>query len=139
MNMIIMNEVEENTHSNQSMVKSSEISSAGPSTAANMTWSNINDPLGIFMPDIEVNRHVIVTVTNWPALKIMPLSFVRKIDEIPKNTDIPSVLTLAPIGKTNRTIRESMPSSFSAMRNVIGSVAALQIISITSIKFVHMK
>lgn len=114
------------THSSQSMVKSKDISSRGQSMACSTTCRSMSEPLGILMPDIEVNVVVKKIVNNWPALNTIPLILVMKITAIDINAAVPSVLTLVPMGNTKRTILESMPNSFSVTRNDTGRVAALQ-------------
>lgn len=113
------------TYISQSIVKSRDISSTGPSMDCNTTWSRISEPLGILIPDIDVNVHVMHIVINCPVLNIIPLIFERNTDEIPRNTADPSVFILVPMGSTKRTILESIPRTFSVMRNVTGRVAAL--------------
>lgn len=80
----------------------------------------------MLMPDIDVNVVVIQTVSNWPALSVMPANRVRKIAAIAMNAAAPSVLTLEPTGITKQTTLESRPRMFFVTRYVTGNVAALK-------------
>ena len=70
---------------------------------------------------VEVNT----TVTNCPASKSIPFICAMKIEATVTKRAVPSMLTVAPMGKTNLEIRVSTWLFSCIHRNVMGRAAAL--------------
>merc|ERR1719219_1054548 len=64
------------------------------------------------------------TVANCPALSSMLFIWAMKMEATVTKRAVPSMLTVAPMGRTNLEIRGST-LFFSIQRNVIGRAAAL--------------
>lgn len=66
-----------------------------------------------------------LTINTSIIVKYFPLICAIKIDATASYSAVPSILIVAPIGRTKRVTRLSMPRFCSKQRNVIGRVAAL--------------
>ena len=57
--------------------------------------------LGTLAAATDVAVAVKTTVTKSPAFKVIPLIWAMKIEATVTNNAVPSIFTVAPIGKTN--------------------------------------
>lgn len=93
--------------------------------AVNTISMSTKAALGTEADAIEAAVEVKTTVTSCPASKSMPFIWAMKMEATVTNRAVPSMLTVAPIGKTNLEILGST-WLFSCMhRNVTGRAAAL--------------
>ena len=115
------------TYTNQSTAHNKDTSWTGASIALSTISIKTRAALGTLAAATDVAVAVKTTVTRSPAFKIIPLIWAMKIEATVTNNAVPSMLTVAPIGKTNFEILGST-RLFSVMHlNVIGNAAALKI------------
>ena len=80
---------------------------------------------GVFSNNyLDIRAHL--TVMTCPAVRSMPFIWAMKIAATASYRAVPSMLTVAPTGSTNRVTRLSMPRFSSKHRKVTGSAAVLQ-------------
>lgn len=115
-----------NTYTSQSIANNNETSVIGASMADKTTKSKTSAALGTDADDIDAAVDVNRIVINSPKPNVILAICAIKIDATDINNAVPSILTLHPIGNTNRVIRGSIRNLSFMQRNVIGSAAALQ-------------
>ena len=80
--------------------------------------------LGTEAEAMEAAVEVRTTVASWPALSSMLFIWAMKMEATVTKRAVPSMLTVAPMGKTNLEILVST-LFFCMQRKVIGKAAAL--------------
>ena len=83
--------------------------------------------LGTLAAATDVAVAVKTTVTRSPAFNVIPLIWAMNIEATVTNKAVPSMLTVAPIGKTNFEILGSTWFFSDIHLNVMGNAAALKI------------
>ncbi len=114
------------TYTNQSIAQRRETSWYGASMAVNTMSMRTRAALGTLAAAMEVAVEVSTTVTRAPASSSMSFIWAMKMEATVTKMAVPSMFTVAPIGRTNLEILSSTLLLFFMQRKVTGRAAALQ-------------
>ena len=107
----------------QSTAKMMVTSSAGSPTVSKTITIVTKPACGIPAAPILAAVAVIEIAIIWPMLIVMPCVWAMKMAATASYKAVPSMLIVAPIGRTNREIRGSTPFFSSSKFMVTGNVA----------------
>lgn len=90
-----------------------------------MSYSLVSHLLSVLIT-VVLKRRSHLTVTIWPQSREIPFIWAMKMAATASYSAVPSMLMVAPTGRTKRVTLLSMPRFSSKHRNVTGKVPALR-------------